>query len=115
MLKITLIPDAKKAITYVSTLCMSAAAAITAAWTLLPDDWHAALGPNGLRYTVVSVLVLGIVGRFLQKIEPAAPQEDLVPGQPTAHAAAPEAAAPVEQPVAVVVKEVPGDTPNSAG
>lgn len=104
MLKITVIPDAKKAMTYVSTLCMSAAAALVATWAFLDSDEKAALGPNVFHGVVVAILAFGIVGRFFKKIDPDAPQQDLVPQTMT----------PLEEkPIAVVTQSVPA-TPATA-
>lgn len=112
MLKIQLIPDAKRVITATSTLCMSAVVAILGTWFVLPDTLKATITPGELHAGVMCILGLGIVGRFLKAIETNAPQEDLVPSLPVQGIAAIPSVMTemIEKPVAVVTQSVPVDS-----
>lgn len=109
MLKVTIIPNAKATLTAVSTMCMSASAAIVATLAITPKDWIDAYIPKQyMLWVVLAVLLLGIVGRFLQKIEANAPQEVLSPVSGGLIDAPVSEAAPVEEkPLAAVVSAAP--------
>ena len=108
MIKVQLIDDAHKAFGYISTLCMSASAAIIASLLLVPKDYVTLIPKEWILALVFATLILGIIGRFFKAISVTAPQEDLVPSMPVqAQAAPPVVTPPVEVPVAVVTKTVP--------
>lgn len=109
MIKIQLIPDAKRILTATSSICLAAASALVATWLLMSAEDKAAIGTNAAHAVLLAILILGFVGRFLQKIEANAPQEDLVPSLPVQAQAEPVVMPLVEKPVVVVTTSAPAD------
>lgn len=109
MIKIQLIPDAKRILTATSSICLAASATLVTTWLLMSPEDKAAIGTNIAHEVLLGILVLGFIGRFLKSVVPNAPQEDLVPSLPVQAVADPVVTPPVEKPVVVVTTSAPAD------
>lgn len=109
MVKIQLIPDAKRILTATSSICLAASAALVTTWLLLSPEDKTAIGTNVAHGILLAIIVLGFVGRFLKSVEPNAPQEALVPSLPVQASADPVVMPLVEKPVVVVTTSAPAD------
>lgn len=55
---------------WVSTQCMALSVAVLGAWDVIPEEWKSALPAGGAKSLVLGLLLIGIVGRFIQQAKP---------------------------------------------
>lgn len=73
MKKPKLIPQWRRAWRMVSVQCMALAAAVQAAWPMIPEDVKATLPPPVINWVSLALLVAGILGRLVQQPKVHAP------------------------------------------
>lgn len=71
MRKVKWVNNPRAVLRAVSFQCMSASSAIIGGWAALPESWQARVPENVVMALVLALLVVGIVGRFIdQGIQP---------------------------------------------
>jgi hypothetical protein len=74
-----LVQDWREGWKWISTQSMALAVAVLSTWEVIPEEWKAAISVSDVRPLVIALLVLGILGRFLDQTtpqEPSLPDED---------------------------------------
>lgn len=66
-----LVENWKEGYKWISTQSMALAVAILSSWEMIPAEWKAALPMDDAKPYVIALLVLGIVGRFLDQTKKA--------------------------------------------
>ena len=67
MFGLKIVENWKSAWRWISVWCMSLSAAIMSSWDMLPPEWKAALPSQSMGKYVVPLLIIGIVGRFIDQ------------------------------------------------
>ena len=62
-----LVENWKEGYRWISNQCMALSVAILSSWEMIPAEWKSALPMDDVRPYVISLLMLGIVGRFLDQ------------------------------------------------
>lgn len=75
MWKLKLVEDWKDGWKWISTNCMGLAAAMLASWDSIPPEWRSYLPTDDMPTMVTGLLIIGIVGRFLDQAKPSTPSE----------------------------------------
>lgn len=66
-MKMKLISNWKEGWKFLSVHCMSLAGAIQATWLLIPEDMKRTLDPKFVAVLTLSLVIFGIVGRFIDQ------------------------------------------------
>lgn len=72
-MKLELVDDFKDCWKWLSTQCMTLAAAIQGAWLYIPDDMKQDLPHNILTGATIFLLALGVIGRLVKQGKTDAP------------------------------------------
>ena len=74
-MKLHLVDDWRKALSWVSVQCMLVASAIHGAWVFVPDDMKNSIPPNIVSRVTIALLGMVVFGRIVKQHPPACPDE----------------------------------------
>jgi hypothetical protein len=70
-LKLKLVDNWRQGWKWVSVWCMALSGAVLTSWQTLPDDWKAMLPQAFLQRYIGPLLLIGIIGRFIDQTKKA--------------------------------------------
>ena len=74
-----LVENWRSARKWISLNCMTLAGAVQGAWVYIPADMKSTVPPNLVGGVTIALLVLGVLGRFIQQSPSAAPVTEDAP------------------------------------
>ena len=74
-MKLHLVDNWRKALSWFSVQCMLVAGAIQGAWVFIPEDMKHSIPPDIVSRTTIALLAMGVFGRVIKQSPPACPDE----------------------------------------